>query len=547
MKRAAFYRIGRTCLILLPVLLLFSLKEVGSNGQYQLTTANSNNTGGSSSFTVRINLNDVKQTIHSFGASDCWTAKFVGKWADLKKRQKIADWLFSTDTINDGSPKGIGLSMWRFNIGAGSFEQGAESNITDEWRREECFLNADGSYNWKKQAGQQWFLNEARKRGVKYTLGFSISPPVYYTLNGKAYNGPSGTQMNIRKDAFGAYAEFLSRVTKHFKFNYLSPVNEPQWEWGKTNSSNQEGTQAQNSEIAELTKLISGKLKGTSSDIVIGEAGEWDFLYDRNTDGRGDQIEQFFDPASSNFIGNLPNVAHIISAHGYFTTCPDSNLVSVRQKVSDKIRKTDPALNVWQSEFGILGNICGKYNGGPRNTGIDYGLYVAKVIHHDLTIANVTSWQWWLAMSPYNYSDALIYINAPSGKIDLAGSKNDGIVSDSKQLWALGNYSRFVRPGMVRVNTTIDGLANPVDAAGKLMVSAYLNKATKKLVVVVINPETDEKKLALNLSGKGLVRFKGTVLNAYLTNEKFNLKKIVIAASDIKVGPKSILTITGSY
>ncbi len=143
---------------------------------------------------LNINLNDIKQTIHSFGASDSWTCKFIGKWADETKKNKIADLLFSLDTLADGSPKGIGLSLWRFNIGAGSFEQGDTSNIATDWRREECFLNADGSYNWNKQAGQQWFLKAAQQRGVPYTLGFAVSPPVSLTKNGKAFNGTTGTR-----------------------------------------------------------------------------------------------------------------------------------------------------------------------------------------------------------------------------------------------------------------------------------------------------------------------------------------------------------------
>lgn len=538
-----FYKISLFCITLIVILSSVSFKKSNAGRSEYFKT------GGRPAieFKINVNIDNVAQTIHSFGASDCWTAKFIGKWANLEKKQKIADWLFSTDTISDGSPKGIGLSMWRFNIGAGSFEQGAESNIPDEWRREECFLNADGSYNWEKQSGQQWFLNEARRRGVKYTLGFSISPPVFYTRNGKAYNGPAGTEMNIRKDKFEAYADFLTKVTKHFKFDYLSPVNEPQWEWGKTNTSSQEGSQARNSEIAALTKSLAKKLKGTASKIVIGEAGQWDFLYDKNNDGRGDQIKEFFSSASENYIGNLPNVAHIISGHGYFTTCPDSKLINVRQRVHDRAQQIDPQLNVWQSEFGILGNICEKYKGAPRNTGIDYGLYVAKVIHHDLAMANVTSWQWWLAMSPYNYSDALIYINDPSGKINVAGAKDDGIVSDSKQLWALGNYSRFIRPGMVRLNSSVNDLTNPETAADKLMVSAFADKSAKKLVLVIINPQMDEKKVVLNLSGEVALKIKGSVLNSYLTNEKLNLKKSIVSADDIKIGPKSILTVVGSY
>ena len=103
--------------------------------------------------TINIDLSKTHQTINNFSASDAWSCQFVGNWPD-EKRNKIADLLFSMDTLKDGSPKGIALSMWRFNIGAGSAEQGPESGIKDEWRRAESFFNIDGTYNWKNQAGQ---------------------------------------------------------------------------------------------------------------------------------------------------------------------------------------------------------------------------------------------------------------------------------------------------------------------------------------------------------------------------------------------------------
>jgi hypothetical protein len=62
------------------------------------------------------------------------------------KRRAIADLLFSTALDSSGRPQGIGLSGWRFNIGAGSAEQGKGSGIDDEWRRAECFLQRDGTY-----------------------------------------------------------------------------------------------------------------------------------------------------------------------------------------------------------------------------------------------------------------------------------------------------------------------------------------------------------------------------------------------------------------
>ena len=63
---------------------------------------------------VTINLNQAFQTIHSFGASDCWTIKYIGKNWPLAKRNQIADLLFSKDFDANGDPKGIGLSALTF-------------------------------------------------------------------------------------------------------------------------------------------------------------------------------------------------------------------------------------------------------------------------------------------------------------------------------------------------------------------------------------------------------------------------------------------------
>lgn len=494
-----------------------------------------------------VRLNDVHQTIHSFGASDCWTTKFIGKWTDGAKKNKIADLLFSTDTLENGNPKGIGLSLWRFNIGAGSYEQGENSGIATDWRREECFLNADGTYNWNKQSGQQWFLNAAKQRGVKYTLGFAISPPVYMTKNQKAYS-PGGSRLNIQTEKLDDYADFLTQVANHFHFDYISPVNEPQWDWGvKSNGmASQEGSPALNSEIADLTKLLSQKLSLTNSQarVIIGEAAQWDFLYSRNNDGRGNQIEQFFSPSSKNYIGNLPHVVQAISAHSYFTTCPNDKLVSIRQQAAQKASQVDRTIETWQTEFGVLGNICEKYNGYPRHTGIDYGLYIAKVIHNDLTIANVSSWQWWLAVNPYNYSDGLVYINDPSGNINVNGCKEDGIIVESKQLWTLGNYARFIRPGMKRISAEIAGASGPVAAASSLMVSAYKDTKDKELVLVFVNESNEQKVLQL---AKNTFSISDNTFNAYTTNSNKNLERSFMKTDDIIIKPRSIVTLTGNY
>lgn len=497
---------------------------------------------------ITIDMENERQTIHSFGASDCWTTKFVGKWNDVTKKNQIADYLFSMDNDQQGNPKGIGLTLWRFNIGAGSYEQGTNSGIPDEFRREECFLDPDNHYNWDKQAGQQWFLNAAKARGVQKFLAFAVSPPVQFTQNNLAY-GLGNSQLNLMDGKKSAFADFMVNVLKHFEstgipFNYLSPFNEPQWNWGEKPS--QEGTGATNTEIADFIRLLGPRMKaaGLSTTICLGEANQWNSLNANNPDGRGDQINQFFNKNSANYIGDVPSMEHLISAHSYFTTCPGADLISYRKNVADKVKTVDPTLQLWQSEFGILGDICGQMNSYPKNTGIDYGLYVAKVIHHDLTVANVTSWQWWLAVDTYNYSDGLVYINDLSGGYDLNSIKTNGLVSDSKQLWCMGNYSRFVRPGMVRVSAGLSDIIDPVLATATQMVSAYKDVQSNQFVIVVINMGNESKKYTLDL---GTTHATGSTLDAYTTTADKNLTKSTLPIAAITLEPRSVTTLIGHY
>lgn len=495
--------------------------------------------------TINLQMSDEKQTIHSFGASDSWTAKYIGNWSDVKKKNAIADYLFSLDTVANGSPKGIGLSLWRVNIGAGSYEQGTASGIPDDWRREECFLNADGSYNWAKQLGAQWFIGAAKARGVPYVHGFSVSAPVYFTKDGMAHGG-GGSSFNIQPGKMVDYANFLASVSSHFKFDYISPFNEPQWNWGGSNAS-QEGSAATNTEMATLAKLLGPALQsaGAATKIVLGEAAQLNFITTAYGDDRGGQLYNWFSTVSANYLGNSPQVAKVVAGHSYFTTCPDDNLVTTRTALASKRNATDPSIGIWQTEFGILGDICGRYNGYPRHTNIDYGLYVAKVIHHDLVFANVNSWSWWLAINPYDYSDGLVYINDPSGNVNPNNSKTDGIVSDSKQLWCMGNFSRFVRPGMKRIAATMDGV-DDVTAAGSLMISAYKDDSAKKLVLVFVNMGNSVGKV--KLAGLGTAfHLTANTFDAYTTSAAKNLARSIMAADNITIEAKSVTTLCASY
>lgn len=483
------------------------------------------------------------QTVDGFGASDAWRCQFVGKNWPLAKREAMADLLFSQELDKNGNPKGIGLSLWRFYLSGGTTEQGESSGINNVWRRGECFQNSDGSYDWNKQAGQQWFLKAAKKRGVERFLAFSIAAPVHLSLNGKGYATKGNIHLNVKPDKFQDYARFLVDVVRRFEkkgihIDYLSPFNEPQWDW---DAGSQEGTPALNEELYMLVKLLSAELdrRNLSTQLVVGEAGTIEHLAKTvKNDHRDNQIAYFFNPRSPGYIGNLPNVGQTISGHSYFTVWPVDKQVRTREELDSAIRANNPKLGYWQSEYCILEKNDEIKQGGTRDLGMPTALFVARIIHNDLTICNARSWQWWTAITKADYKDGLIYLDDGSqGNTGKMGSnveslKTDGQFHDSKLLWTLGNYSRFIRPGMVRVQCE---LSEPQSMKDGLLVSAWKNQKTGALVYVMINQGT--KSLAVDLGNKSIVKL-------FTTSMTNNLSYSEASGNQIAIPPRAVVTVT---
>ncbi len=132
----------------------------------------------------------IYQTMHSFGASDAWSTQYLGKYYPLEKREQMAEWLFSREFDKKGNPKGIGLSLWRFNIGTGGAQLGERSRMAWDWRRTDCFRDSAGNWDWSRHEGQRWFLEKAREYGVEYTKAIVYSPPYWWTHNGLNISSP---------------------------------------------------------------------------------------------------------------------------------------------------------------------------------------------------------------------------------------------------------------------------------------------------------------------------------------------------------------------
>lgn len=374
------------------------------------------------------------QTIEGFGASGCWWAQAVGGWED-ELQNKIVRLLFDRD-------EGIGLTMYRYNIGGGDGE-----NIADRWRRAETFEIAPGQYDWTRDANAVRIMKAAHQAGVEQIIAFVNSPPARMTVSGKTSGGNAGAS-NLRPDMVNDFAQYMVDIVRHLRedeglpVTWISPINEPQWDWGK--NEHQEGCHYEPAEILAVTKATIKAFAASGLPVKVSapEAGEWKNI-------------------SRTYLEQMMNEPEIAAGLEHFA------IHSYWSNTNDKIyfmkaaRQMFPALRFWMTEWTEMQS--------GRDAGMESAVTLAYTMHDDLTICNVTSWQYWIAVSRYDYRDGLIYVDEqPQPSMQVI-----------KRLWAMGNFSRFIRPGYVRV-----------DAQGAQVlfgVSAYRSPDQKELVVVVVN------------------------------------------------------------
>jgi RHS repeat-associated protein len=143
-------------------------------------------------------------------------------------------------------------------------------------------------------------------------------------------------------------------------------------------------------------------------------------------------------------------------------------------------------------------------------------------------------------MSYGNYKDGLIREYTTDNNF------LDGRVEDSKLMWALGNYSRFIRPGAVRLSVSAfdqTGALIPdgdTDQQG-LMCSAYKN-VDGTYVMVVINYANEEKEFSIDKEKVGNAQWQ-----VYRTSDKEgeNLLPVgkVKSGKTVHIPARSIITL----
>ncbi len=484
-----------------------------------------------------IDLGRTYQTLNHFGASDAWTMQRIGVWSDVN-RKKFATLLFS-------QTQGIGLTCWRFNLGGGVVN---DRRVINPARTVETVAVGAGKYDWTRQANERQVLADAKAMGVPIFVAFVNSPPRQMTLNGltNSYESSAATRAatqpgaplsasnattNLKPGYEGQFAKYLVDILEHFRtnpdasqritFDWVSPVNEPTVDW----DGGQEGCRYSDDDIKRVGRALHEELtsRGSPTKMLLVEAPTYSTLV-RATTKHNARYGDFVDV----LLGDqqiVPLLGGVLAHHAYGADDPLKNLLSDREAFAAKMAAhKDSGVVAWMSEYCVLKP--------GRDLGMGYALTVARVMWADFTVSGDSAWDWWLAVSDGRYEDGLLYTN-------WRRPGDDESVIIPKMFWAFGNYSRFVRPGMVRVE-----LAGDKHELQGLEGSAWVDKKTGRVVVIYVNTSSAAQTVRLTVKN-GSVAGWTPYVTSDAAGDDLRKRDAVGGGSDVQLPGRSVVTLVG--
>ncbi|WP_052440892.1 glycoside hydrolase [Streptacidiphilus anmyonensis] len=428
-------------------------------------------------------ITGAAQTISGFGASGAWWPIDLASFSSSVQNQ-VGDLLFTNS--------GIQLSQYRYNIGGGG------AGVTTSDRAPQTFLTSTGGYDWTKDAGGQKFLQLAAADHVPDLIGFVNSAPAADTTNGRNCGGSIDTS----KDA--AYGSYLATVAAHFAaqgeaFSQISPMNEPDDSFG---TCGQEGMSVAASARAGVIDAVGSALKtaGLPTTVIADESSQ-------TTQLTSEAPTWLADAAAPGYVSA---VAH----HTYdFPSGSRLEQVGALGATSGK--------PVWATEICCQG-VGGGY-GQQYDPTISGALTMVNSLYSDLAYGDDSAFLWWTALSPMMGCDPTAGSSCATS-VNLSGW-NDGLIyydpnyaSDgnqslyvTKRFYALGQYSRFVRPGAVRY--AVAGSPSGVQTLAFRQNNAW--------TIVAANTNSSATTLTLN-AGSGAL----TPTGSYRTSATENLASV---------------------
>ena len=462
----------------------------------------------------------TQQEITGWGTSAAWWAQVAGK---SEKAEDYAKLLYSEE--------GLGLNIYRYNVGAGEKENPDTRLWSESWRSTESFLvyneaTGEYEYDWNQDKAAQDMLDLCLSYGcIDTVVLFANSPHYSMCISGQASGGLEPAQSNLKEDCYDDFAEYMLDIAEYFigkgvPVKYISPINEPQWDWGGE-WVGQEGCHYEIDEIIEVGKAFAAEIKERGLDVKLSlaESGQV-----------GDHAMDCIDKIYEN--QDIVDVLGTYSYHSYWT---DKDFM-LKKAYGEYIHKNYRDVELEMSEWCELP--C-----EHTTDEIEGALIMARTIAEDVSLTGVNSWTSWVAVNEdMTYADAMIGASFDCNEYKIA-----------KRYYSMAHFSKFVPVGSKAVNfdvsiaditaeeawwkQEIDGKEYPVYLIeNNMTISAFKTPDGNYVAVIVNEGEEKDVKLCMPLFE----------IKAYTTDADRNLEltKEGCSVASVNLPAKSITTIT---
>ncbi|MGK0603418.1 glycoside hydrolase [Yokenella regensburgei] len=398
---------------------------------------------------VKVSWSDTGHEIEGFGV-------FAGRAKPFfkdKNRDAILENLFSEQKLGLNIIRGEVMSSFSESEGNVNFH--LDANI--DTNPGDPDYPADDSDDLQ-QRGQLYFIRKAfeRYKNVNKFVASTWSPPVYM----KSQKKEQGKWFNYLLEKYeDSYADYLAEFAKQFSdaglpVYAISPMNEPEFfsaEWG--------GCFWEPLSIpAILYKLKSSLMsRGLDTKIMSCENANWTYS----------NAYLSVMMCKFNLFYQKPYPLDIFASHGYTTVFNNPGDIETSPPDWHLINEVTPR---WITES------CSSVD---YDTSMKMGLKLAESIHNFIFNQKVSAYIYWLG-AVNGSNEALI--------------SSDGVnYSLNKTYDAMGNFSRYIKPGFMTLKVSTDTPQNGV------LVSAYKSKDGKDFSGVLINKNNEEVQVVFNI------------------------------------------------
>jgi glucuronoarabinoxylan endo-1,4-beta-xylanase len=376
----------------------------------------------------------------------------------------VLDLLFDRET-------GAGASIVR--LGIGSSTDDVYDHMKTIQPTDPGGPDATPNYVWDGDDGAQvWFSKEAQRYGVRRFFADAWSAPGYMKTNGTDSQGGELCGVPGTSCASGdwrqAYADYLVQYLRFYRqegirITDLGFTNEPDW------TASYASMRFTPEQAVDMVKVLGPTLRrsGVGAKLVCCDSFGWHHQA----------------PYSAAIEADPVAARHVATHTGHIYASPADTPLPTGKPT-------------WMTEWSPNGT---SWNESWDDGSGWAGIRVAETIHQTFAEANASAYVYWVGMS---LGTTRAFIQLPDS--------GDGY-RVSKRLWAFAAYSRFIRPGAVRVPAQV---ADP-----QVLVTAFRNR-DGSMTVQLLNTGTAEASTTFTTDTP--VRRTTT----YLTDESHSLERI---------------------